>query len=94
MTGFDFSARAELYPARARGMRRQAVSYKRFDSAADAIRFAIEELPPELLNGAVLEVDEERFDGAAIKSLYTSAEYPLERKEPSVTVSAARRTSS
>lgn len=61
-------------------MGRQAVSYKKFDSAAVAIRFAIEELDPALLSGAVLEVDEERYDGNAIRSLYASAEYPLKRR--------------
>ena len=79
MTQFDYTARAELFPARARGMRRQSVSYMKFDSAADAIRFAVEKLEPALLTGAVLEVDEERFDGAEIKNLYDSADYPLKR---------------
>jgi hypothetical protein len=45
----------------------------------DAIRFAIEELPPELLLGAYLEVEEERFDGNAIRRLYESLDYPLPR---------------
>jgi hypothetical protein len=80
MTDFDFSAQAELFPARGRGMRRSPVTYKRFDSAADAIRFAMEELEPDLLSGAVLEVEEERFDSAAIRTLYASPEYPLKRK--------------
>lgn len=81
MSGFDYSARAELYPARGRGMRRQAVSFKRFETAADAIRYAMEELEPQLLIGAVLEVDEERFDGNAIRNLYSSTDYPLKRAE-------------
>ena len=79
MTAFDYTAPAELFPARGRGMGKNAVSYKRFDSAADAIRFAIEELEPSLLAGAVLEVEEERFDGAGIRNLYTSTAYPLQR---------------
>lgn len=79
MSQFDYTARAELFPARASGLRRHAVSYKKFDTAADAIRFAVEELDPALLTGAILEVDEERFDGAAIRNLYASAQYPLKR---------------
>lgn len=82
MTDFDFTASAELYPAKGRGQRRQHVSYRRFDNAADAIRYAIEDLEPQLLIGAVLEVDEQRFDGVAIRNLYASALYPLERGVP------------
>jgi hypothetical protein len=79
MSSFDFSAEAELFPARARGMRRQAVSYMKFDSAADAVRYAIEVLEPSLLAGAVLEVEEQRFDSIAIKNLYADAGYPFKR---------------
>jgi Arc/MetJ-type ribon-helix-helix transcriptional regulator len=61
---------------------RQAIEYRRFASAADAIRYAIEELRPELLSGAYLEVDEERFDRNAIRRLYDSADYPLARGAP------------
>ena len=37
------------------------MGYRRFAKAAEAIRFAIEELPPDLLIGAHLEVEEQRF---------------------------------
>ena len=50
---------------------------------ADAIRFAIEELPPELLPGACLQVDGERFGGDRIRRLYESAEYPGARRAAS-----------
>jgi hypothetical protein len=48
-----------------------------FAQAAQAIRFAIEDLPPECLVGAFLEVDEQRYGSDYIRCLYESAEYPL-----------------
>ena len=49
-----------------------APGYGRFARAADAIRFAIEELAPELLPAAQLKVAEERFDSNGIRRLYES----------------------
>ena len=77
---FDYHLSAELFPTRSRTTRRHPIGYKRFERAADAIRFAIEDLPPELLVGAYLEVDEQRFDGPAIRQLYDSERYPLHRR--------------
>ena len=62
---------------------RGPVGYKRFKSATEAIRFPMEELPSELLLGAYLEVDEDRFDGSAIRQLYESEAYPLKRHRKS-----------
>jgi hypothetical protein len=80
MDTFDYSSGAELFPSRSRKSRHQLLGYRRFPQAADAIRFAIEELPPALLLGAYLEVDEERFDSAGIRRLYESSDYPLARR--------------
>jgi len=80
MSTFDYACSAELFPTRGRKARRAPMGYRRFDRAAEAIRFAIEELPPEALLGAHLEVDEQRFDGAGIRRLYESADYPLPRR--------------
>jgi hypothetical protein len=82
MTSFDYNTEAELYPSRSRGSRRQPVGYKRFDRAAEALQFAIEELPPESLVGAYLEVGEERFDAREMRTLYDAADYPLKRNAP------------
>jgi hypothetical protein len=78
--GFDYGFEAELFPTRSRKARRQPVGYKRFARAADAIRFAIEDLPPDLLIGAYMEVNEQRFDGDGIRRLYESPDYPLPRR--------------
>jgi hypothetical protein len=79
IVGFDYNAEAELFPSRNRRSRRKPIGYRRFGHAADAIRFAIEELPPEFLLGAYLEVDEERYGSGGIRRLYESIDYPLVR---------------
>jgi hypothetical protein len=82
MAAFDYNAEAELFPNR--GMRGRPIGYRRFNRAADAIRFAIEELPPQALVGAWLEVSEERFDAAGIRRLYDRPDYPLDRRRPAM----------
>jgi hypothetical protein len=74
---------AELFPAKRRRLRREPIGYGRFARAADAIRFAIEELPSELLPEACLEVDEQIFDCHGILRLYESDGYPLARRATS-----------
>jgi hypothetical protein len=59
---------------------RQPIGYGRFARAADAIRFAVEELPPELLLATQLKIAGERFDSDGIRRLYESVEYPLARR--------------
>jgi hypothetical protein len=80
MAEFDYDAAAELFPTRKYRPRREPFSYKRFAQAAQAIRFAMEDLRPECLVGAFLEVDEQRYGGDDIRRLYESAEYPLTRR--------------
>jgi hypothetical protein len=76
---FDYNVEAELFPSRNKKSNRQPVGYRRFARAAEAIRFAIEELAPEFLLGAYLEVDGERYDSRGIRRLYESTDYPFTR---------------
>ena len=78
MSKFDYNAPAELFPTRVRKGRR--LDYRRFDTAAEAIRFAIEELPAPMLAGAYLQVEDERFAGDEIRELYQRPGYPLARQ--------------
>ena len=68
MAAFDYNADAELLPNR--GVRDRPVGYRRFARAADAVRFASDELLAQALVGAWLNVSEERFDAAGLRRLY------------------------
>jgi hypothetical protein len=81
MASFDYGAEAELFAGAARPSRGRPVGYRRFASAAEALRFAIEELPPGALAGAALEVGDERFDSRGMRRLYEAADYPLARRK-------------
>ena len=78
MAKFDYSAPAELFPSRNRKVK-QVVKYRRFDKAAQAIRFAMEELPEPQLLGAVIVLDEVRLSHNEIRELYESTDYPLKK---------------
>ena len=80
MAAFSYNTAAELFPAAIRKKKRAGFAYRRFGTAAEAVRFAIEELPADLLNGAYLQVDEARFDQSGIRTLYESQDFPLERR--------------
>jgi len=79
MSMINYRAPSELFPSRSRKSRRP-IGYKRFPTAAEAIRFAIEELPDSALLGAYIQVEDARFDSAAIRRLYGSEQFPLKRK--------------
>ena len=79
MDTFDYSAPAELFPSRNRKVASK-IKYRRFDKAAEAIRFAVEELPEPLLLGAYIQIDEQRLGHKDIRALYESERYPLKKQ--------------
>lgn len=58
---------------------KQSLSFRRFGRAAEAIRFAVEELPSKQLATCSLEVNGLYYFGREIRPLYDSDEYPLRR---------------
>lgn len=78
MENFNFSAPAELFPSRNRKVASK-IKYRRFDKAAEAVRFAVEDLPEPLLLGATIQIGDERFGHQQIRALYASEQFPLKR---------------
>jgi hypothetical protein len=76
---FDYQSTAELFPGKNHRVRSRVLKYMRFNHAADAVRFAIEKLPTEVLLGAYLEVNEKRYDSREIRRLYDHPDYPFAR---------------
>jgi hypothetical protein len=76
---FDYSTPAELFMAKRKGGARQPLGYRRFTSAAEAIRFAVEDFPAMRTLGAWMQVGDRRFDSDDIQRLYASNDYPLHR---------------
>jgi hypothetical protein len=81
MTNFNYGARAELFASR-RYAKNNQTQYRRFNTAAEAVRFVVEDLPTAARAGSYLEVDEQRYEGGSIQSLYDAEAYPLERILP------------
>jgi hypothetical protein len=77
---FDYCSPAELFMAKRKGGPRQRLGYRRFATAAEAIRFAVEDFPAIRALGAWMQVGDERFDNADIHRLYEQDDYPLQRR--------------
>jgi hypothetical protein len=80
MMTFDYAASAELFIPKRKPGARQSLSYRRFATAAEAIGFAVEELPPVRTLGPWMQVGAERFNSDDIERLYESTSYPRRRR--------------
>jgi hypothetical protein len=76
---FDYSATAELFLAKRTKSGRE--NYRRFATAAEAIRYAIEDLRTPKAFGVWLQVGDERFNSSEIQRLYEADDYPLRKSE-------------
>ncbi|WP_421953164.1 hypothetical protein [Pelagibacterium sp.] len=79
MKTIDFNAEASLYLGRDWRTALEQGS-RRFPSAAKAIRFALEEVPPVSLHGARMIVAGRSYSSRDLQKLYSDKAYPLNRK--------------
>jgi hypothetical protein len=78
MDKFEYDAPADLYWSDRQGPRKRPV-YRGFARSAEAICFAIEQLPPSAQPSAIMEMGDDRIAFAQIRALYDSERYPLIR---------------
>ena len=81
---FNYSAPAELFISKPRVGSRTRIKYRRFATAAEAIRHAVEDFPAVRTLGAWLQVGDDRFDSDEIRRLYDRSDYPLRRLQGAV----------
>ena len=74
---FDYGIPAELFMGKRKGGARQPLRYRRFATAAEAIRFAVEELPAVRALGAWMQVGDQRFDGDDISMPLPEQRFPV-----------------
>ena len=79
MSDFDYEMPGEFYSRKHQGTKPTGLTYQRFKTAAEAIRFAMEALPPAALNSSMLEIGGDRYRGKELRALYADPKYPLRR---------------
>ena len=81
MADFDYNSPAELFVGKGRGSSGgRHMSYRRFPTSAEALKYAVETLKADSLASAALVVGEDRYSGAQIPDLYDGTRYPFSRK--------------
>ena len=79
MAQLDYNAPAEFFAGAARGRRGPPFRYRRFDTAAEAIQFAMESVPPPLLVSVSIQVGDDRLEHTHIRKHYEDPAFPLPR---------------
>jgi hypothetical protein len=82
MTKIDFEAPAGVYGSSGRKgpSRRQGLTFRRFPTLAEAVKYAVEEQASHFAMTAI-EVEDLRLDADEIRRLYDSPDFPLARRE-------------
>jgi hypothetical protein len=79
MSNNDFTTPAELYSSRAhRSGRFSGLKYRRFETLAEAVKFAVEEIPSQL-HFATINAGNACYRETDIRELYSSDNFPLTR---------------
>jgi hypothetical protein len=74
---FDYAAPAELFLSKY--AKNNRIKYRRFTTAAEAIRYAVEDLRTPRALGAWMQVGDERFNSDDIQRLYDDGDFPLRK---------------
>jgi hypothetical protein len=76
----DYRMEASLYFSKRAGAKQKSLAFRHFGHAADAIRYAVEDLSPQIFNSCSLEVNGLYYFGRQIRPLYDSDAFPLQRR--------------
>jgi hypothetical protein len=79
MDKFEYDAPAEVYWGDGDASRKRPMMCRGFVHSAEAICFAIEQLPQSIQPRTILEVGGDRIKFTRIRALYDSERYPLIR---------------
>ena len=80
MPHFNFAAPAEVFATSGRHGRSRFMIYRKFPTAAEAVKHVMESLEGFAQKSAIVETDDERFSSVDIAAIYESSSYPLRRK--------------
>ena len=77
---FGYELPAGLFTTKRKKGARLRLGYRRFATAAEAIRFIVEDFPAVRTLGAWMQVGDTRYNSDDIRRLYESSDYPLRRR--------------
>jgi hypothetical protein len=83
MTQFKYDSPGDIYVHNKLTTGASGLSYRRFKTGAEAIRFVMEHVPSAALSSCTLKADGQRFGGKELRELYESSLYPLPRARTS-----------